>query len=130
MCGTWLRLVEIVNNMTLKVGVPYRFVGARKSDFGTNALTVVKSENSCALLTRYKWIVFHFALLSDIDCIVLLLFTLMFIGVSSLKYSHNVCSSFITLLFLSFLYILIQLHDFLVCQLTFLVQSIQKEFLL
>lgn len=51
--------------MTLKVGVPYRFVGARKSDFSTDSLTVVECKDGCALLTRYKWIVFHFALLSD-----------------------------------------------------------------
>ncbi len=90
MYSTWLRLVKIINYTTFKFCVPYRFICARKSDFGTDSLTVVKSEDSCALLTRYKWIVFYFALLSDIDCIVLLFFTLMFIGVSSLKYSHDV----------------------------------------
>ena len=42
MCGTWLRLVEIADNAAFELCVPYGFVGARESDVGTDALTIIE----------------------------------------------------------------------------------------
>lgn len=59
MYSTRLSFVEIANDATLELCVPYGFVGAGKSNLGTDALTIVECEDGCALLGGCKRIVVH-----------------------------------------------------------------------
>lgn len=59
-----LRLVEVFYEASFEVVVKDWAVGLWNENLSTNTLTVVECEDCRALLTRYKWIVIHFPLLS------------------------------------------------------------------
>lgn len=59
-----LRLVEVFYKATFEVVVKDWSVGLGDKNLSAYTLTVVEREDCCALLTRHKWIVIHFPLLS------------------------------------------------------------------